>query len=129
MLCGHPPTKTLYDTDFAEWTARRAALLRAGSMAEVDLEHVAGGVGVRVGWREMVRPEISCHDDVVVEWAGKRGKECPHEWGQQPGGLRYGRKAGVVKTPLGLFCRRSKHSESFWICEVVRPERFELPTY
>src|ERR1035441_1433822 len=56
-------------------------------------------------------------------------EECPHEWGQQPGRLRYGRKAGVVKTPLRLFCRRSKHSESFWICEVVRPERFELPTY
>ena len=36
-----PPTKTLYDTDFAEWTARMAALLRAGRMAEVDLEHVA----------------------------------------------------------------------------------------
>ena len=36
MLCGHPPTKTLYDTDFAEWTARMAALLRAGRMAEVD---------------------------------------------------------------------------------------------
>jgi hypothetical protein len=35
------PTKTLYDTDFAEWTARMAELLRAGRMGEVDLEHVA----------------------------------------------------------------------------------------
>ena len=34
-------TKTLYDTDFAEWTARMAELLRAGRMGEVDLEHVA----------------------------------------------------------------------------------------
>jgi hypothetical protein len=35
------PAKTLYDTDFAEWTARMAALLRAGHLGEVDLEHVA----------------------------------------------------------------------------------------
>ena len=35
------PGKTLYDTDFAEWSARMAELLRAGRMAEVDLEHVA----------------------------------------------------------------------------------------
>ena len=36
---------------------------------------------MRVGWREMVRPESSCHDDVVVEWAGKRGKNAPTNWG------------------------------------------------
>ena len=78
-----PPTKTLYDTDFAEWTARMAALLRAGRMAEVDLdpEHVAGGVRMRVGWREMVRPGRSSHDDVVVEWAGKRGTNAPTNGG------------------------------------------------
>src|ERR1017187_2712357 len=35
------PAKTLYDTDFAEWTARVAASLRAGRVEEVDLEHVA----------------------------------------------------------------------------------------
>jgi len=38
---GSPPAKTLYDTDFAEWSARMAELLRAGRMSEVDLEHVA----------------------------------------------------------------------------------------
>ena len=38
---GTTPAKTLYDTDFAEWTARMAELLRAGRMGEVDLEHVA----------------------------------------------------------------------------------------
>ena len=27
---GSPPAKTLYDTDFAEWSARMAELLRAG---------------------------------------------------------------------------------------------------
>ena len=36
---------------------------------------------MRVGWREMVRPESSCHDDVVVEWAGKRGKNAPTNGG------------------------------------------------
>jgi hypothetical protein len=34
-------TKTLYDTDFAEWTARTAELLRQGRLHEVDLAHVA----------------------------------------------------------------------------------------
>lgn len=33
--------KTLYDTDFAEWSARTAELVRAGRLDEVDLAHVA----------------------------------------------------------------------------------------
>jgi hypothetical protein len=33
-------TKTLYDTDFAEWTAHTAELLRQGKFDEIDLEHV-----------------------------------------------------------------------------------------
>ena len=56
------PTKSLYDTDFAEWTARMAASLRAGSMGEVDLEHVAEEIedlGTRDRWAvhaQMLRP-------------------------------------------------------------------------
>lgn len=34
-------TKTLYDTDFVEWTARTAELVRSGRLSEVDLEQVA----------------------------------------------------------------------------------------
>jgi len=34
-------TRTLYDTDFVEWTARTADLVRSGRLSEVDLEHVA----------------------------------------------------------------------------------------
>ena len=34
-------TKTLYDTDFAEWSDRTAELLRAGRLDEVDIENVA----------------------------------------------------------------------------------------
>jgi hypothetical protein len=34
-------TKTLYDTDFADWCALTAELVRAGRLDEVDLEHVA----------------------------------------------------------------------------------------
>jgi hypothetical protein len=34
-------TKTLYDTDFADWCALTAELVRSGRLAEVDLEHVA----------------------------------------------------------------------------------------
>jgi hypothetical protein len=34
-------TKSLYDTDFVEWTARTAELLREGRFDEVDLEHLA----------------------------------------------------------------------------------------
>ena len=33
--------KSLYDTDFVEWTARTAELLRAGRAGDVDLEHLA----------------------------------------------------------------------------------------
>ena len=34
-------TKTLYDTDFVEWTAHVAEMLRQGRIHEVDLEHAA----------------------------------------------------------------------------------------
>jgi hypothetical protein len=34
-------TKTLYDTDFAEWSDRTAELLRAGRFSELDIENVA----------------------------------------------------------------------------------------
>jgi hypothetical protein len=34
-------TKTLYDTDFAEWASRAAGMLRAGRLQELDLENVA----------------------------------------------------------------------------------------
>src|SRR5438128_32988 len=46
-------TRNLYDTDFAEWTARTADLLRTGRMEEVDLEHLAEEVedlGKRDRW-------------------------------------------------------------------------------
>jgi hypothetical protein len=33
-------TKTLYDTDFVEWTAQTAELLRQWRFEEIDLEHV-----------------------------------------------------------------------------------------
>ncbi|HYW42267.1 MAG TPA: DUF29 domain-containing protein [Bryobacteraceae bacterium] len=33
-------TKTLYDTDFVEWTAHTAELLRSGRTGEVDMEHL-----------------------------------------------------------------------------------------
>ena len=34
-------TRTLYDRDFVEWTARTAGLLREGRLDEVDLENLA----------------------------------------------------------------------------------------
>jgi Domain of unknown function DUF29 len=34
-------TKTLYETDFVEWTAQTAELLRAGRLEQADLEHAA----------------------------------------------------------------------------------------
>jgi hypothetical protein len=34
-------TKTLYDTDFVEWAAHMAELLRQGRLDEADLEHIA----------------------------------------------------------------------------------------
>lgn len=35
------PAADLYDTDFAEWSARNADLLRQGRLDEADLEHIA----------------------------------------------------------------------------------------
>ena len=37
-------TKSLYDTDFVEWAARTADLLRRGRIAELNLENVAGEI-------------------------------------------------------------------------------------
>src|SRR5216683_3255110 len=34
-------SKNLYDTDFVEWTARTATLLREGRIDELDIENVA----------------------------------------------------------------------------------------
>jgi Domain of unknown function DUF29 len=34
-------TKTLYDTDFVEWAAHMAELLRQGRLDDLDLEHIA----------------------------------------------------------------------------------------
>jgi len=34
-------TKTMYDSDFVEWTVRTAGLLREGRLGEADLEHIA----------------------------------------------------------------------------------------
>jgi hypothetical protein len=34
-------TKTLYDTDFAEWSAGTAALIRSGRFNEIEAESVA----------------------------------------------------------------------------------------
>ena len=46
-------TKSLYDSDFVEWTARTAELLRAGQIVDVDVEHVASEIedlGKRDRW-------------------------------------------------------------------------------
>ena len=37
----HTKQRTLYDTDFVEWTTHTAQLLREGCFDEVDIEHVA----------------------------------------------------------------------------------------
>ena len=52
-------TKTLYDTDFVEWTARTAELLREGRFDEVDLEHLAEEVeGLGKSERSAVRSQL-----------------------------------------------------------------------
>jgi len=38
----HPPPDTgLYDSDIVAWAEQQAALLRAGRLAELDIEHIA----------------------------------------------------------------------------------------
>ena len=52
-------TKTLYATDFVEWTARTAELLREGRFDEIDLEHLAEEVeGLGKRDRSAVRPQM-----------------------------------------------------------------------
>jgi hypothetical protein len=38
---GTAAMKALYETDFVEWTAKTAELLRAGRLDQIDLEHAA----------------------------------------------------------------------------------------
>jgi uncharacterized protein DUF29 len=37
-------TKTQYDHDFYAWSTEQAGLLRAGRLAEADIEHIAGEI-------------------------------------------------------------------------------------
>ena len=52
-------TKTLYDTDFVAWADETAALVRAGRLDEVDLEHVAEEIeGLAGSDRGAVRSQL-----------------------------------------------------------------------
>jgi len=52
-------TKTLYDTDFVAWADETAALIRAGRLDEVDLEHVAEEIeGLAGSDRRAVRSQL-----------------------------------------------------------------------
>jgi hypothetical protein len=52
-------TKTLYDTDFVAWADETAALVRAGRLDEVDLEHVAEEIeGLAGSNRRAVRSQL-----------------------------------------------------------------------
>ena len=41
LKCMGSATKTLYDTDFAEWSAQTAALLRARRFDQLDIDNIA----------------------------------------------------------------------------------------
>ena len=52
--------KTLYDTDFAEWSAHTAKLLRAGRLDELDLENVAEEIeSLGISQRSAVRSQLT----------------------------------------------------------------------
>jgi hypothetical protein len=52
-------TKSLYETDFVEWAARMADLLRRGRLAELDLAHVAEEIeGLGKSERSAVRSQL-----------------------------------------------------------------------
>jgi hypothetical protein len=52
-------TKTLYETDFVEWTDHTAELLRQGKFDEVDLEHLIEEVeGLAGSDRHAVRSQL-----------------------------------------------------------------------
>src|SRR5262249_61884232 len=51
--------KTLYDTDFVAWADETAALVRAGRLNELDLEHVAEEIeGLAGSDRRAVRSQL-----------------------------------------------------------------------
>ena len=53
-------TKTLYDTDFAEWSAHTAKLLRAGRLNELDLENVAEEIeSLGISQRSAIRSQLT----------------------------------------------------------------------
>ena len=53
-------TKTLYDVDFVEWTARTAELLREGRFDDVDLEHLIEEIAdMGTSERAAVRSQLS----------------------------------------------------------------------
>jgi Domain of unknown function DUF29 len=55
-------TKTLYETDFVEWTERTAALLREGRFDEADVEHAAEGIETwaEASVRQLLRSYSGC---------------------------------------------------------------------
>ncbi len=70
-------TKTLYDTDFVEWTAQTADLLRQGRFDEVDLEHVVEEIedmgkrdfrSARSQLRRMLLHLIKTEDSAGARW-------------------------------------------------------------
>ena len=70
-----PSAKELYEHDFFEWTVRNAELLRAGRLAEADLEHIAEEIE-DMGKRD--RRELESRLAVLfvhlLKWGWQRGK-------------------------------------------------------
>ena len=45
-----PVKSPLYDLDFFAWSLEQAELLRAGKLAEADIEHIAEEIDSMVKW-------------------------------------------------------------------------------
>jgi len=73
-----PAVKDLYEQDFFEWTVRNASLLRAGRLAEADLEHIAEEMeDMGKSSRHELRSRLRVLLSNLLKWkfqAGRRGR-------------------------------------------------------
>jgi Domain of unknown function DUF29 len=73
-----PVKSPLYDRDFYAWSREQAELLRAGKLAEADIEHIAEEIDSmgRTEKRELVS-RLSVLLLHLLKWRHQPGKRCP----------------------------------------------------
>ncbi len=76
-----PAKRPLYDRDFYAWSRQQADLLRAGKLAQADIEHIAEEIDSmgRAEKRELIS-RLSVLLLHLLKWQCKREKRSPSWW-------------------------------------------------